>query len=422
MKLPVVVASLFLATTTAVAAPASRGLTLYHWWTSASELAAVDALVDGFKKKYPEVSVQTQSVDSHGGGRRIFQVVSAAIAHGQSPDSFQIHVGAPLRPYFAAELVSPLDEVWASTGLDKAVPPMIQAMSKIDGRYYAIPINVHRNNLIWYNKPLLDRHKIDPQTLTTWPAFFKAADKLRAGGVRSPVQMGMNWTASVTFESIMASLGMPAYEDWVNGRVTRADDPRLIEAFGLLKTYIGYANADHAELQWDVPIQRVIKGESAFCLMGDWANGEFRLAKAELGKDYGVIPVPGTKGLYGVTIDAFAQARGLPNPTNSDRFMRLLASREGQDAFNVVKGSISARSDADVTKYDPYQRFAIAELKAARVIYPNLAISTHDAFKLSLDELMLRFEVDLDVARAADTIAASAARSEKKFTRTWSLK
>ena len=34
-------------------------------------------------------------------------------------------------------------------------------------------------------------------------------------------------------------------------------------------------------------------------MMGDWANGEFRLAKLKYGKDYGAMPVPGTKGLYG---------------------------------------------------------------------------------------------------------------------------
>jgi glucose/mannose transport system substrate-binding protein len=102
--------------------------------------------------------------------------------------------------------------------------------------------------------------------------------------------------------------------------------------------------------------------------------------------------------------------------------MRVAASRAGQDAFNAAKGSISARTDADPTRYDAYQRTAIADFKAARVIYPNLASSTHDAFKLSLDDVMTRFIDDLDVAKAAATIATSAARSKKHFSRAWSLK
>jgi glucose/mannose transport system substrate-binding protein len=185
---------------------------------------------------------------------------------------------------------------------------------------------------------------------------------------------------------------------------------------------VSYANPDHATTAWDVAIKRVIAGEAAFCIMGDWANGEFRLAKLKYGKDYGAMPVPGTKGIYGVTIDSFAQTRRIANPANLNRWMSVAASREGQDAFNAAKGSISARADADVTKYDPYQRSAIADFKAARFIYPNLTSSSHDAFKSALDNVMTAFGVDLDVKKAAATVAAAAAGSQNKFSRAWSLK
>jgi glucose/mannose transport system substrate-binding protein len=394
---------------------------LYHWWTSPSELAAVDALAGVFKKQYPDLAVTPTMTDSHGGGRKIFTIIRDAVAAGTPPDAFQVHTGAPLQPYFDAGLLSAVDEIWTTEGLAKVVPPMIQTMSRIGDNYYVVPVNVHRNNLIWYNKPALDKHKIDPATLTTWEAFFKAAEKLRASGMSEPLQLGVTWTASVAFESIMASHGTATYEDWINGKMTTAEDPRLLETFGILKTYLSYANADHATTDWDTAIQRVASGQAAFCMMGDWANGEFRLAGRKYGKDYGALTVPGTKGMYGATVDAFAQTRGLAGPTSSTRWMRVAASREGQDAFNAVKGSISARTDADVTKYDPYQRSAIADFKAARVIYPNLASATHDAFKVGVDDLMSRFVVDLDVKKAAATVSAAAARSQKKFTRVWSL-
>jgi glucose/mannose transport system substrate-binding protein len=400
----------------------ANGLMFYHWWTSSSETAAVKALVDVFKKQYPDVAVSPTNANSHGGGSKMFSVISGAAGTGRPPDAFQVHAGAPLRPYFAAGLLNPIDQVWSSSGLEKVVPPIIRTMSSIDGHYYSLPVNVHRNNLIWYNKALLDKHRIDPSTLTTWEAFFKAVDKLEAAGVHNPLQIGENWTASVAFESIMAGLGISAYEDWINGKITSAEDLRLLEAFGILKKYLSYANPDRVTTAWDTAIKRVIAGDAAFCIMGDWANGEFRLSKLRYGKDYGVMPVPGTKGMYGVTIDSFAQTRGLANPTNSNRWMSVAASREGQDAFNAAKGSISARTDADVTKYDPYQRSAIADFKAARVIYPNLTSATHDAFKSGLDNVMTAFEVDLDVKKASATVAAAAAGSQNKFSRAWSLK
>jgi glucose/mannose transport system substrate-binding protein len=225
----------------------------------------------------------------------------------------------------------------------------------------------------------------------------------------------------VAFESILASLGIEGYEDWINGKITAADDARLVQAFTILRTYLQLANADHARTDWPIAVQRVARGDAAFCMMGDWANGEFRLAKQVYGKDYGAIPVPGAKGLYGATIDGFARPPRAAASIASDRWMRLAASRDGQDAFNAVKGSISARTDADPASYDPYQRTAIADLKAAKAIYPNLQSGTHDAFKVGLDSAMARFGVDRDVKKAAAAIAALAARSQNKFTRVWSL-
>ncbi len=401
---------------------ADKGVTLLHWWTSASELAALDAVGEVFKTRHPGIPLTLTDARSHGGGARIFAAVKSAAAAGNPPDAIHVNVGAPLRPYVEAGLVNPLDQLWKNEGLEKVMPPMIQAMSKVNGRYYTLPIDVHRNNLIWYNKRLLDKHGIDPATLTTWDAVFEAADKLRQGGVRYPVQMGVSWTVSITLEGLMAGMGARHYEDWVNGKITAADDWRLIEALGILRRFLSYVAPDHSTLQWDVMIRRIIEGESALCVMGDWANGEFRLAKLTYGKEYGAMPMPGTKGMYGAAVDSFAQARGTVNPAGSDRLMRTVASREAQDAFNTVKGSISPRTDADPSKYDAYQRAAMADFKAAKVIYPNIVGATHDAFKIGLDNVMGEFQNDLDVKKGAAAVAALAARSQRKFSHVWSLK
>ena len=406
----------------ASAATPPAGVTFIHWWESPSELAAVEALVAAFEKKHPGTPVHALAADSHGGGARMFSAIRSAARGKNPPDAFQVHAGAPLRPYFDAGLLNAIDHVWTEEGLDKVVPPIIQSMSRVDGHFYSLPMNVHRNNLIWYNKLLLDKHRIDPDALATWDALFEAAQKLEAAGVKHPLQLGVAWTASVAFESILASLSVGGYEDWINGKITAGDDPRLLEAFGILKKYLAHANPDSATTEWDAAIRRVLRGEAAFCLMGDWANGEFRLAKLTYGKDYGAVPVPGARGLYAATIDGFAQTRGRAVSETSDRWMRLAASREGQDAFNAAKGSIPARTDADGSRYDAYQRSALADFKAAKVIYPNLQGSTHDAFKVSLDKVMAAFEADRDVPKAAAAVAAAAARSQNKFTRVWNLR
>jgi glucose/mannose transport system substrate-binding protein len=385
--------------TATIDAPTPRKLTFYHWWTSPSESAALAALVQLFNKKYPDVKVSPIVLGDT--VRPLFAAIKREAADNQSPDAFQANGGYAAQVFFDAGLLAPIDDIWTHDKLNESIPTIICEMSRIGSHYYSVPINVHRANVVWYNKPLLDKYKIDPSTLTTWDAFFAATQTLKAAGVRSPVQMGKTWAVNLVFEDVIASLGIGAYEDWSNGKITAPDDPRLLKAFSILGRYLAVVNEDHTETSWDDAIHRVMKGEGAFSAMGDWANGEFRVAGMKYGKDYGAFLVPETTGLYGLTVDAFQHPRGIADPTASNRWLSLAASREGQDAFNPLKGSIPARTDADVSRYDAYQRSSMEDLKSARHMYPTRTIAAPQAFNTQLDTILVAFMRDGDVKKAA---------------------
>jgi glucose/mannose transport system substrate-binding protein len=407
----------FLATIAIAAdAPAkldADGLALHHGWGSPSETAALDALVAVYKKRRPDATVRSLNAEGRG---RMFTIVR----NGQS-DAFVAQAGATLLPFLDAGLVDPIDEIWAEAGLDKVIPPVLQKINSHDGHHYSIPLAVHRTNVVWYNKALLDKHRIDPATLTTWDGFFKAAETLRAAGVRAPIQMGLTWTATAVFEGIMAGLGREAYESWINGRMRSVDDPKCLAAFTTFKRYLEYVNEDNAVTGWDAALKRVISGEAAFIIMGDWAEGEFQIAGMKFGKDYGAMPVPETQGTYVVLVDAFARPRKRPHERNGDEWLKVVASREGQDAFNTLKGSIPARTDADVSRYGPYQRAAIADLKAARSLFPNHDMVEPEAFKVRQLEVIAAFALNRDVKKAAAALAAATVQSDKHFKEAWSL-
>jgi glucose/mannose transport system substrate-binding protein len=423
MRVPraVVAAGLAFGSSVAAAQTADKTAVLYHWWAAPSEVAALNALAGVFRARYPGLSAEPVEVPQGGGAAKVFPFIKNLVSAGQAPDAFQMHAGYATQPFVDADLLSPIDELWASEGLTKAVPSVVREMCRMDGHYYAVPLGVHRVNVVWYNKALLDRHKIDPKQLKTWEAFFKAADTLRAGGIQ-PIQMGESWTASMVFQGIMVSLGIEAYEDWVNGKISKADDARILEALRLMKQYLRYVNQDHATLGWTTAIERVIKGRSAFCVMGDWANGEFQLANLRYGTDYGTIPIPGTGPRYGVTVDAFLRPRDPAHPASSERWLRVVASRDGQDAFNVKKGSIPARNDAVVTKYDAYQKAAIRDFRASAYVYPSLDPAVPDAYRNKLEEVLAEFAKDLDASRAASSLAKETTRLSKDYSRVWNLK
>jgi glucose/mannose transport system substrate-binding protein len=409
------------ATTPAAPRPRPKQLTILHWWTSPAESAALNALVKLFSATYPGVTVKAVPATRGGSLQSVFTQIMKEQSGGHMPDSFPMYAGTAAEVFFDAGLLSPIDDLWAEEKLEAVIPRVIRDLNKIDGHYYSVPINVHRTNLVWYNKPLLDKHGIDPDKLTTWDAFFGAAETLRHAGVKSPIQMGPTWTAKGVFEGIMAGQGVSVYEDWINGKLTAADSPELTRAWTTFQRYLAYVNPDHDAIAWDVAIGRVKKGEGAFCVMGDWADGEFRIAGLKYGKDYGKLLVPGTKGMFGVGVDTFQHPSGLADPANSLRWLRLVASRKGQDVFNPLKGSISARSDSDPARYEAYQRSAMEDWKSVPYLYPWLGSGLPDAFNNHLLHDLDAFMADQDVAAATAAVASAARQLPGRHRRVWRL-
>jgi glucose/mannose transport system substrate-binding protein len=121
-----------------------------------------------------------------------------------------------------------------------------------------------------------------------------------------------------------------------------------------------------------------------------------------------------------VTIDSFVQPRGLARTTNSNRWLAVAASREGQDAFTVRKGSIPARTDPALASYDAYQKSAIAAFRQS-VIYPTFGGAMPGAYVREEEAALEAFVDHGDAHRAATALANAAVSSERSFTRVWSL-
>jgi len=403
--------------------PSADVLEIYHWWTSGGEAKAINALVDVFKAKYPDVGV-IQSPVAGGAGYVFKAVIKPLVLAGEAPDAFQMHAGYEGKPYFDGGYLDPITSLWKDEGWEAVVPKVVRDMVTFDGEYYAVPVNIHRPNVVWYNKAVLTANGIDAATLTDWDKFFAACDKLKAAGI-TPISLGDSgkWTDTHVLEQIIASEGIDFYEDWVNGKVTSATDSKLLDALTKFSKYLSYVNTDHAALTWDQATARVIKGEAAFNVMGDWANGEFFVANKVYGTDYGTFPVPGTAGFYGLVIDCFQHPKGVKHPENSLKWLRVVGSKEGQDAFNPIKGSISARTDSDTTKYGAYQKAAIADFKAATHMFPSVAHGSGapEAFSGKLNDIMGAFVTNKDVNAAAKALTDATKDASADYTTVWSL-
>ena len=408
-------------------------LEIYHWWTSGGEKDAINALIAVYEGLYPNTTVQQVEIAGGAGYEMRVKIKTLMIA-GQPPDTFQIHAGYEWKVFYDAGLLDQIDHVWTQAIKD-VIPDVIEDICKgPDDHYYSVPVNIHRSNVVWFNYQVLNDSRIDPATLTTWPAFFAACDQIidDPNGIDEPVAMGEQWTAAHAFEQVLASQGIDVYEDWINGDIdgaTATHYPELLTALEVYENLTNYINSDWTVLSWDSAIATIIAGDAAFAIMGDWANGEFFKALWDYGTEYGTFAVPGTGNMYGLVIDCFEKPKDIDHPTNVDRWLGVVASKAGQDAFNPLKGSIAARTDANLGLYGAYQQAAITDFNTidaspTSYMFPSVihGSGAPEEFNDGMGPIIGALTSGAaTVAATRSAIAALAVTYSGSFTRVWDL-
>ena len=355
--------------TTAAEKPAAAGgkLEIFSWWTSGGEVEALDALYKIYSEKYPDVEIVNAALTGGAGqGGNMKAVLETRMIGGDPPDSFQVHLGQELlASHVKAGRMEPLDELYASEGWNEIFPKGLIDLASYEGKPYSVPVNIHRSNVLWYNTTHLSEAGMDTPPMT-WDEWFVYADKLKAKGIGALAVAGAdpNFSAHVFETILVATLKPEKYLGLFNGK-TAWDDPGVKEAMDILLKSHEYAQADYLSVAWGDINEVITTGKGSTMIMGDWTHG---LLKAAGFKDYHWAPAPGTDGVFIALSDSFGLPKGAKDRDNVVNWLKLCGSRDGQDAFNPIKGSISARNDADLTKYDDYQKEAIEDWKSNTIV------------------------------------------------------
>jgi glucose/mannose transport system substrate-binding protein len=385
------------ATPPATGSPASTTVEIFSWWTSGSEAAGLQALIDKFMADNPGWNI-VNTTTAGGAGTNAQAVLKTRMLGGDPPDSFQIHMGHELiDTYVTVNLMEPLDDVYQANGFNSIFPRGVLDAVSYDGHPWSVPVNIHRSNVLWYNKTVLADNGIHPDDLATFAGWKTAAKKLQAAGV-IPLALGSDgtWAAAHLFEDVL--LGTVGADKWLglwNG-TTGWKSPEVTQAIGNYKMVLQYVNSDHPSLSWDQAVQYVIDGKAAMTIMGDWTDGEF-INKGF--NDYGWMASPGTQGLYLALSDSFGLPKGAKNPDGAKRWLAVIGSKAGQEAFNKSKGSICARTDCDYSSFDAYLRSAAADWKVD-VFLPSVVhgAAAKDGWKTAFSDGVALFLSGQDAA------------------------
>jgi len=383
------------------------------WWTTGGEASGFNAIIDKFNADNPTIKV-TNSAIAGGAGSNAQTALTTRVVNNTPPDSFQVHMGHELLDnYVTPGYMDNLDDLYTANGWTTQFPQgVLDIVSAKDSagavHYYSVPLDIHRANVLWYNKTVFTANGLTAPT--TWDQFFTVADALKLKGI-TPLAVGDNgiWTNGMLLESILIStLGADGYNnlwkgtpDWASAKVT--------DALNTYKKVLTYVNTDHSSLSWDQAADRLIPAsagaqpKAAMTIMGDWAAGEF---DAKTFTDYGWAAAPGTDKIY----DALADSFGLPTKaTNKDavkKFLTLLGSAAGQDIFNPYKGSIPANKTAGTPpagakQYSTYQTWAMGEWKGDAIV-PSVehGAAASPKWKGAFEQAVTMFVTNPDVPTA----------------------
>jgi glucose/mannose transport system substrate-binding protein len=344
-------------------------LNVFTWWTEPGEADAMENLQAVFERKHQNIFIRGPIA---GGSDAARAALSDKLRAGAPPDTFQANGGWDVFRWVVFNNVNDveskmeaLDDLARSERWDENFPGLIldtvRYYKEPEVKTYAVPLDVHRVNVLFYNKRLFEDAGLNPpgpeDTLET---LFELADQFVAharqeGNDRTAFAVGMDqpWTLALTlFENILVAQAGDAsrYLDLFCGRITNpVSDTGLRSALEVLHRLLntpGYTNSNANDLGWSGAVELVRTGKAAMTIMGDWAKGYLWAHGQRAEQDFGVVPMPGTNGTFVFTTDTFGLPKGAPNRSATLELLRYFASTEGQQAFNPIKGSTSPRLDA----------------------------------------------------------------------------
>ena len=389
---------------------AQEELEIFSWWAG-DEGPALEALIELYEEQHPDTEVINATVTG-GAGTNARAVLKTRMLGGDPPDSFQVHAGQELiGTWVAADRMEDLTDLFQEQGFTEAFPPGLIDLISTDAGIWSVPVNIHRSNVMWFDPARLEEWGVSAPA--SWDEFLtETCPALREQGV-TPLVVGENWTQQHLWESVaLAELGVEGWQRLWSGELAMDSE----EVQGVWDTFgriLECTNEDAAGLSWQQATDRVASGEAAFNIMGDWAAGYMATTLGlEPGEGFGWAASPGTEGAFMLLADSFGLPVGAPNREAAEEWLALIGSREGQDTFNPLKGSISPRLDSDLSLYNAYGQ-AAAEAYQTGTQVGSLAHGAvaNETFMSGFGTVMETYLTNQDAQEAASLAAELAAQS-----------
>jgi glucose/mannose transport system substrate-binding protein len=332
-------------------------LEVAHWWSEGDGNAAINALVDGFQEKYPDVDINENLV-AGGAGQNLRDNIRTRIQNGNNPSTWQSWPGKELMPFVEADLLEDIESsVWDKNSMKDAYLSGVKDAAQPGGTYVTVPLNIHRLNNLFYNVQVVESAGVDPSSLDSPSALLDAMAQISDATDAAPManQTKAPWsTLQMWAQVLLGEAGVDTYMSFAEGDVSGNEDA-IRSALNTVAEYKEYFNSDAGSISWTEANTKVMNGEAAFIHQGDWAAGAYRgnddFAYEE---NWNHVPFPGTEGMYALNMDSFPYPTNNPSPEATTKFLRYVGTVDAQERFNPKKGSIPPRTDVPDDAFGPF--------------------------------------------------------------------
>jgi multiple sugar transport system substrate-binding protein len=307
--------------------------------------AAFAAVIEGFEKENPDVSVTWNLFDHEGYKTSIRNFLTA-----DAPDVANWYAGNRMLPYVNAGLFEPVDDVWEENGLNDSLASAAASMT-IDGKKWGVPYTYYQWG-VYYRKDIFEQNGI--AVPTNWDEFMAAGEALKAAGV-TPITIGTKylWTAAGVFDYLnLRTNGYDFHMALTKGEIAWTDD-RVRATMNNWKQLVdaGFFLENHAAFSWQEALAPMVQGDAAMYVMGNFAVAPLRdagLTDDQLGFfQFPVInpDIPLAEEAPTDTVHIPANAK---NKADAKRFLAYLARADVQTEINATLGQLPINSGSSV--------------------------------------------------------------------------
>ena len=341
-------------------------------WQGGTDAEMWQKLEADFTAKNPGVAVRELVVTGQGDMRGPMRT---ALLGGEKVD-----IIINTWPAFRAELVDagilrPIDDLWASAGLDAVLDQSWKDLGSTDGVTYGVNYTYGDRSAIWYKKAHLEKAGVEPPK--TWEEFLASIDKLKAAGFAAPIAMPAKyWAHGEWFETLLLRTGgVEAAAKLAAHEIPWTDDivkTTLKKYAELLKAGCCGTPEQMFAGDWDYSADQIFTADASnYLMIGMWMNARARNDyKLTEGVDYSIFQFPslglGHDDTSSVDAKEVSVTTNGANPAAADAFAVYMVSKDAADIL-ASYGYASPSKNADPSLLGPVQQVATAAVAQSKV-------------------------------------------------------